>query len=268
MLGNLACRLYWVRSPTKTCKQKFTDVLKELRRRVLRKIFLAPSVVLPVVAGLSAWLVSWAGDGLTSMNMAGLIGVLGGIGWAITRAIYGTEKFTQQAYHEMSSEAVQNEKRQLDQLDQLLCEDDDPRDQQLLRMLRSQRDQFREIASQPSLATRSSEVLARVEQLFRASVKNLAECYQLWLQSQKLGRVEQKTLQVEREKLLQEIRLTVEQVQTSLSEYRNLSKRAVGTDLSQLRGELETSIEIAKRTEERLRELDIKPGYVSDRESE
>jgi hypothetical protein len=243
-------------------------VLKELRRRVLRKIFLAPTVVLPVVVGLSSWLISWAGDGVNSLTIVGLIGVLGGVGWAATRAIYGTEKFTNQAYHEMSQEAVQAENKQLDQLDQLLCQDNDPRDQELLRMLRTQRAQFRELASQPSLAVRSTEVLARVEQLFRASVKNLSECYQLWIQSQSLGRTEQKALLIEREKLLKEIRVTVEQVQKSLSEYKDLSKRAVGTDLSELRGELESSIEIAKRTEERLRELDLSPGHNFQRESE
>lgn len=243
-------------------------MLKELRRRVLRKIFLAPTVVLPVVMGMSAWLISWAGDGVSMMNIAGLIGVLGGVGWAATRAIYGIEKFAQQAYDEMSQEAIQAETQQLDQLDQLLCEDDDPRDQELLRMLRAQRAQFREIASQPSLAVRSTEVLARVEQLFRASVKNLSECYQLWLQSQSLGRTEQKALLIEREKLIKEIRVTVEQVQKSLSEYRDLSKRSVGTDLSELRGELESSIEIAKRTEERLRELDISPSRNFQREAE
>ena len=243
-------------------------MLKELRRRVLRKIFLAPTVVLPVVAGMSAWLISWAGDGVSSLNMIGLIGVIGGIGWAATRAIFGTEALTQQAYNEMSLETVQAENQKLDQLDQLLCQDNDPRDQDLLRMLRTQRAQFREIAGQPSLASRSTEVLARVEQLFRASVKNLAECYQLWLQSQSLGKMEQKALLYEREKLIQEIRRTVDQGQKSLSEYKELSKRAVGTDLNELRGELESSIEIAKRTEERLRELDISPGRSFQREAE
>lgn len=243
-------------------------MLKELRRRVLRKIFLAPTVILPVVFGLSAWMISWAGDGISSLNLAGLIGVLGGVGWAATRAVYGTEKFVQQAYDEMSQEAILAESRRLDQLDQLLCQDNDPRDQELLRMLRSQRAQFREIASQPTLTARSTEVLAGVEQLFRASVKNLSECYQLWLESQRLGRSEQQALLVEREKLLQEIRVTVDQVQKSLSEYRDLSKRAVGTDLGELRGELEHSIEIAKRTEERLRELEIAPGRNYERDTE
>jgi hypothetical protein len=248
--------------------EKLTDVLKELRRRVMRKVFLAPTVVLPVVVGLSAWLISWAGDGVTAMNFAGLIGVLGGMGWAATRAIFGMEKFAHQAYEEMSQESVQAETAQLDQLDQLLCQDNDPRDQELLRMLRSQRAQFREIAGQPSLTVRSSEVLARVETLFRASVKNLSECYQLWMAAQQLGRNEQRALMMEREKLIQEIRLTVEQVQKSLSEYKELSKRAVGVDLNELRGELESSIEIAKRTEERLRELEVTPGRDYHREAE
>jgi hypothetical protein len=243
-------------------------VLQELRRRVLRKVFLAPSVVLPVVIGVSAWLISWAGDGVSAMNVAGLIGVLGGAGWAATRAIFGLEKFSEQAYQDLTAEQLNVESQQLDQLDHLLCQDNDPRDQEMLRMLRNQRAQFRQLASQPNLVARSVEVLERVEQLFKASVKNLAECYHLWEQSRSMGRAAQNALLVEREKLLQEIRATVEQIQKSLNEYKSLTKRSVGTDLTALRDELETSIEIAKRTEERLRELESTPGvaYRPERE--
>ncbi len=223
---------------------------------------------MPVVAGVSAWLISWAGDGVTTLNLAGLLAILGGVGWAATRAIFGTEKYTQEAFQELNHAAAKSEAEKLDQLDYLLSQDDDPRDQELLRMLRSQRAQFRELASQPSLVARSSEVLDRVEQLFRASVKNLAECYKLWEESRSLGRMEKVELMNEREKLLGEIHMAVKQVQTSLTEYKRIAKKAVGTDLSELRSELEASMEIAKKTEERLRELELSPGTIYQREAE
>jgi hypothetical protein len=213
------------------------------------------------VAGASAWLISWAADGVNGLTLAGLVGVVGGIGWAATRAIFQTESLTAQSMQQMLLEQVQAEEEELDRLDRLLSEDNDPRDQEMLRAFRALRAQFHQIAGQPGLMARSHDVLSRIEQLFRASVNNLYECYKLWRQSQGLRPAERNHLMNEREKLLHDIHQSVAQVQHALTEYRDLSKRAVGTDMSQLREELETSLQVAKRTEERLRELDGSPDY-------
>jgi hypothetical protein len=53
----------------------------------------------------------------------------------------------------------------------------------------------------------------------------------------------------------------VDQLSASLIEYRRVTKKASGEDLGRMREELEASIQIAKRTEERLRELDSSPNY-------
>jgi hypothetical protein len=235
--------------------------VKEVRDRVLREIFLAPSVVLPVVGGLSAWLVSWAADGVPSLTLAGLIGVLGGLGWMATRAIFRTEKITQDTMQELEQRELAAEQAELDRLDELLRQDDDPRDQELLKLLRLHRIEFQEIAKQPGVVARSREVLGRVEQLFRASVNNLYESYRLSEQALKLRTRARQDLLAEREKLLTEIKLTVDQLSASLIEYQRVTKKASGEDLGRMREELEASIQIAKRTEERLRELDSSPNY-------
>ena len=235
--------------------------MNQVRNRVLREIFLAPSVVLPVVAGVSSLLLSWAADGVSWLTLAGLAGVLGGIGWMGTRAIFKTESITAETIQKLKEQEIAAEQARLDQLDRLLSQDQDDRDQDLLRTLRVQRAQFQQLASQPGVVIRSQEILAQFEELYRASVNNLYESYRLLVQSKSLGANERRIMLHERERLLNEIQVSVDFSFTALEQYRSFTKKTVGTDLSRLRDELDESIKIAKRTEERLRELDSDPAH-------
>jgi hypothetical protein len=219
--------------------------------------------VLPIVGGLSSLLLSWAADGVGWLTLAGLGGVLGGLGWMGTRAIFRTESITAETIQKLAEQEIAAEEAQLDHLDRLLSQDNDDRDQDLLRTLRVQRAQFKQLASQPGVVIRSQEILAQFEQLFRASVNNLYESYRLLTQSKQLGQNERRMLLNERERLLKEIQVSVDFSFSALEQYRSFAKKTVGEDLSRLREELDESIKIAKRTEERLRELDSDPDYPS-----
>jgi hypothetical protein len=218
-------------------------------------------VVLPIVGGLSSLLLSWAADGVGWLTMAGLAGVLGGIGWMATRAIFKTESITAETIEKLRGQEIAAEEARLDQLDRLMSQDNDDRDQDLLRTLRVQRAQFHQIASQPGVVIRSQEILSQFEELYRASVNNLYESYRLLMQSKPLGVNERRILLDERERLLKEIQVSVDFSFSALEQYRSFTKKTVGTDLSSLREELDESIKIAKRTEERLRELDSSPDH-------
>lgn len=218
-------------------------------------------MVLPIVGGLSSLLLSWAADGVGWLTMAGLAGVLGGIGWMATRAIFKTESITAETIEKLRGQEIAAEEARLDQLDRLMSQDNDDRDQDLLRTLRVQRAQFHQIASQPGVVIRSQEILSQFEELYRASVNNLYESYRLLMQSKPLGVNERRILLDERERLLKEIQVSVDFSFSALEQYRSFTKKTVGTDLSSLREELDESIKIAKRTEERLRELDSSPDH-------
>lgn len=230
--------------------------MKEVQNRVLQEIFLAPSVVLPIVAGASAWLLSWAGNGIDALTIAGLVGVLGGFGWMATRAIFQTEALTHQTIQKMQLQSLQAEAAELDRLDHLLSQDQDDRDQHLLRLLRLHRTQFEEFASQPGIAIRSQGILTSAKQLFTASVNNLSESYKLLEQAKKLPAKEQRALLGKREQLLAEIQDSVEHLESTLTQYKNLTEKSTGNELTQLRDDLDANLRIAKRTEERLRVLE------------
>jgi paraquat-inducible protein B len=229
----------------------------------MSEIFLAPSVVMPIVAGASAWILSWAAGGVGMLNLVGLVGFLGGIGWMATRAIFLTDKITESTLRELKQKQKDEENRELDNLQRKLRKDGDHRTQDYLLLLRSLKDDFEEVTGQPGVEKRSAEVVQQVRQLFAAAIVQLERTYKYWQLSERLIGDERDQIIDQREKLIDEIKATVDHLKNVTKQYSELMTREQQVDLSQLRDELDTSLRIAKRTEERMREIESKPDYES-----
>ena len=87
-----------------------------VKRKVISELFLAPSVVLPIVGGISAGLLSWAAGGSALLTGAAMIGLLGGVGWMLTRMIFTVEEITDKAMQAVLAKRMHAEKRELDEL--------------------------------------------------------------------------------------------------------------------------------------------------------
>ncbi len=68
---------------------------------------------------------------------AGMVGVLGGIGWMATRAIFGIEKITERVVLEERENARRREEALLEELMLQLRSDTDPRNDEYLATLRA-----------------------------------------------------------------------------------------------------------------------------------
>jgi len=71
-----------------------------------------------------------------------------------------------------------------------------------------------------------------------------------------LSGVEKKKVQEQREFTLGEIRESIEHMQSAVKHYQELMNKEQQSDLGSLRDELDASLRVAKRTEERMRELE------------
>ncbi len=224
-----------------------------IKRKVLSELFLAPSVVLPIVGGISSGLLAWAGGGNTYLEAAGLIGVLGGVGWMLTRIIFQIESITEEAMRFENEQRELQERMRLDQLAVQLRKDLDHRTQDYLTLLRSLREDFLETANRPGVQGRSAKIREQVSLVFDAAVEQLRQSLNLWELSEQLRGDARKKVLASREQVLSEIGATVDRLQATVMQFQDLIRRDNKVDLASMREELDATMRVAKRTEERMR---------------
>lgn len=230
--------------------------MDSVKRKVISELFLAPSVVLPIVGGISAALLSWATGGNAYLSGAAIVGVLGGIGWMFTRMVFKVEEITEEALQAELDKKLRDENQALDKLAVQLRMDRDHRTQDYLTLLRSLRDDFEKLAQKPGVQARSSRVREQVGLVFVAAVEQLRQSFRMWELSENLVGDARKKILNEREQVLVEIGETVERLQLTVDQFRELMRTDSKVDLAAMRDELDATMRIARRTEERMRELD------------
>ena len=230
--------------------------MDSVKRKVISELFFAPSVVLPIVGGISAALLSWASSGSAYLSGAAVVGILGGVGWMLTRMIFKVEAITEEALQAELDKLLRDEHEALDLLARHLRTDRDHRTQDYLTLLRSMRDQFEKAAHQPGVQFRSARIREQVGLVFKAAVEQLRQSYRLWELSESLVGDARSKILAGREQVLTEIGATVERLQATVDQFQELVSDDHKVDLVSMREELEATMRIAKRTEERMREIE------------
>jgi hypothetical protein len=230
--------------------------VESVKRKVISEIFFAPSVVIPIVGGITAGLLSWAVDGSQILTMASGAGILGGIGWMLTRMIFKVEDITEQVMQAELDEQLREENQELDELAAKLRTDRDHRTQDYLTLLRSVRSEFEEAANKPGTQFRSAKIREQVGLVFKAAVGQLRESYRQWELSENLvGSAREKILH-EREQVLSEIDVTIDRLRSTVGQFHQMIDAEKEVDLASMTEELEATMRIAKRTEERMRQIE------------
>lgn len=230
--------------------------MKDFRARIASELLWAPSVALPMVAGVSAWLISWAIGGAAALSITGLVLVLGSIGWLATRVIFLMDDVAAKILRDDAEKMIKDEEEKLDQLQLRLRSDRDYRTKDYLTLLRTCRSEFENLAKSPGIVIQSQEIVKQVRQLFWSATEQLEQSLKLYELAERLSGVEKKKIQEQRENTLGDIRESIEHMQSAIKHYQELMNKEQQSDLGSLRDELDASLRVAKRTEERMRELE------------
>lgn len=232
-----------------------------VRNKVMNELFLAPSVVLPIVGGASAWLVSWALGGVATLTIGGLVGVLAGVGWMATRIIFQIDAITERTMQFVQEKARREEEERISGLVQKLSQLKDRRALDYLTILRESRNEFEQLAIQPEMKARGLQIVGQVRQLFVAAIEQLEQSYKLSELSGRLRSGERNEIEARNEQMLAELKATADRMMVAVDQFQRLSQREQNGDLSELREELDESLKVANRTEERMREIETNIGY-------
>ncbi len=227
-----------------------------VKRKVISELFFAPSVVLPIVGGISAGMLSWAMGGNSTLTLASFTTMLAGLGWMLTRIIFKVEAITEDAMRFEQEQQIRAENQRLDELAAQLARDRDKRTQDYLTLLRSVRDDFQEIANQNGVQFRSARVRDQVSAVFEAAVDQIRRSNELWELSENLGGEAKRKVLANREQVLEEINATVDRLHAAVEQFKELVRKDKKVDLASMRSELEATMRVAQRTEERMREIE------------
>lgn len=233
--------------------------MDEVKKKVLLDLFVSPWTLVPLVGGLSAWMVSWGAGGDPTLNLIGLAGVLVGAGIQATRLIWGVEELTERAHGYLSEQEQGKLDEYLDGLEVRLSQDDDWRTEESLKRLRALHASLDD--GEPPRGHAAMAIREKVEKLFGASVKQLEKSFELWEKARRLPKGTRGPLMKQRREAIDEVVLTVNHLQKTVAQYHSFHADDTDDELAKLREELDATIEVARRADERMENLETSPAY-------
>jgi hypothetical protein len=233
----------------------------QIRRKVFLRLLGHPVVLAPLVLGVSACTAVWAFNWPPGLGwFATAAGALGSAGAYLTRLILDNGKTARAVMAEMEQHNQRAGQAALDDLDRrLVAADNDARPETALRDLRALVRAVDDYANNTDglHAPAVIDVRSRVQQIFESSVRSLEQTLQLGDTAKILHLPEaRKPLLEQREKIIADIQAGVKQLGATLAALQRLGTGAQGSrELARLRSELDQSLEIASRVEDRLNSL-------------
>jgi hypothetical protein len=230
----------------------------QIRRKVFLRLLGHPLVIAPSILGATALTAVWALSLPTGLGLfAGLAGVLGSAGVYLTRLILDNGKTAGSVIAEMQQQDQRSVQARLDDLDRRLVEaDNDPRPETALRDMRALVRAVDDFANRTDAVNAPAviDVRSRVQQIFDSSVRSLEQTLQLGDTAKQLALPEaRKPLLAQREKIIKDLQACAQQLGDTLATLQTLDTGTQSNrELTRLRDELDQSLQIATRVEERL----------------
>ncbi len=229
--------------------------MDEVKRKVYLDLFASPVTLLPTVMGITTLLGSWALGGQPALTFGGLSGILIGGGLFCSRLIFGLDKLTEQAYQYAREKQQKEQIDSLRQLHKRLKEDNDPRTERLLNRLWTLYKMLQQDVEDGKIKVGANDVFEGVHRMFHVCLDHLDRSFDLWTTSQKMSRSARQGVLAQRETVLAEVESACDHLEKTIDELHGFLTEQAQTSLTELRDELNETIQAARKAEQRTRSL-------------
>lgn len=244
------------------------------KRRLIRKVLLSllshPVTLCPFVAGVMLLLATWALSLKAGVFIFMAISLmLTAIGIFLTRLLVGSEKIVRAAMDELQKETHEERENSLNALEQSLKQTPGKEDEEYLKSLRALIKVFtesREWLSSHLNSYSAVDIVSKAEELFGECVNSLEKTIELWDIAKKIGTSDAKEAFLkQRETLLKDVGESVKRLTKILAEIPSIgtigkpgkeNEIKNSSRLTQIGEEMNRSLEIAKKTKERMNEFE------------
>jgi hypothetical protein len=226
---------------------------KKFRFRYLMGLTMHPLVLLPAIAGLTV-----SGLMVVLQKPLSWLGIVAGslvsVGFLFSRAILSGDKIAEQALKEVAAEENAAWANQLDALDAQLSQDQDPRDEELLRALRELLLAIQDDHSwrQKFDSVTAGKLRAALNDSFEVSLNQLRDALDCKKKAEKSGHGRIRALLLEdREKLLAQVTECVNEFETVFRDLRGIEQGH--SDPNHCITRLKQTLEIGKRVRDSMK---------------
>ena len=223
------------------------------RRKVFTKWATTPWAVAPLAVGAGLLGVAAFVPAAALTAFAGVCGLLAGGGAYATKWILGADRMARQAAEELAGE--ERGRREADVLALLkrLMHDGDPRTQDLLRRLRDLHGRIADPSSRDRLDA-PANVVEKVRMVYDSCLSTLARTADLVDSARRLTTDSaRRQVMASREAMVQEVAHAADDLDGVIGQVEALRVGGAGAgDLARMRDELNRSLDVARRVEERV----------------
>jgi hypothetical protein len=232
-------------------------MLDEVKRKVTLDLLFSPYSLVPALLGITALMGTWANDGPAWLGLAGLCGVMIGLGILATRFLLQLDSLMKKAWDSLRAQEKKKRDDEILQLHDKLAGDRDKRATGALSELVSAYAAFCRNINQENISVpQKSVVIEKVNLLFAGCLKQLERSHELCLQIRQLTGSAKDLVVGQRNKVIEDVTASIAQMSGTLEQCVSLVGNNEGS-LSDLRKELESTMRVAVRTNERMTEMGL-----------
>jgi hypothetical protein len=231
---------------------------RTVRRRFVARASRKPDTAFPLGLGLVALLAAFALGGGVPLILLASLAIMAGAAFLAIRTVLGLGQLGQQLLQRLFETQQSRQVRRLDELDERLRSDPDPRLHGLFLRLSQLYQSLEHDVRQGNVKITAADLLQSIEKLFRACLEHLEMAHRLGEAARHTGAAGSAEWG-QREELVAEVDQTVSHLESVAAK---LSSRSLGrkkSELKRMRDELDETLRIAQRVDERMESLQERP---------